>query len=186
MNATLRVAARAADARGAASGDHYQLADRRRPFADRDHDRLRADRNRGDRLGCASWSRDPYLARAIATRCWRTSIISTATARCSTGWRARTRTTSSRATPTSCRLVRRSAHHRAPEHDLLQALCNRTRSLATKLHALTLTGGEYQTHDYYMNIGPLFADPLARQLYAEIASVESQHITHYGIDAESR
>ncbi len=45
---------------------------------------------------------------------------------------------------------------------------------------MTLTGGEYQTHDYYMNIGPLFADPLARQLYAEIASVESQHITHYG------
>jgi hypothetical protein len=31
-----------------------------------------------------------------------------------------------------------------------------------------------------MNIGPIFADPLARQLYAEIASVESQHITHYG------
>ena len=31
-----------------------------------------------------------------------------------------------------------------------------------------------------MNIGPLFSDPLARQLYAEIASVESQHITHYG------
>jgi hypothetical protein len=31
-----------------------------------------------------------------------------------------------------------------------------------------------------MNIGPLFADALARQLYAEIASVESQHITHYG------
>src|SRR5690242_18770497 len=31
-----------------------------------------------------------------------------------------------------------------------------------------------------MNIGPTFADPLARQLYAEIASVESQHIVHYG------
>ena len=31
-----------------------------------------------------------------------------------------------------------------------------------------------------MNIGPAFADPLARQLYAEIASVEAQHITHYG------
>jgi len=45
---------------------------------------------------------------------------------------------------------------------------------------LTLTGGEYQTHDYYMNIGPTFADALARQLYAEIASIESQHITHYG------
>jgi hypothetical protein len=70
-------------------------------------------------------------------------------------------------------------HHRAAENDLLRPY-EPTASLATKLHALTLTGGECQTHDYYMNIGPLFADPLARQLYAEIASVESQHITHYG------
>jgi len=70
-------------------------------------------------------------------------------------------------------------HHRAPEHDLLEPYGPHAQ-LATKLHALTLTGGEYQTHDYYMNIGPIFADPLARQLYAEIASVESQHITHYG------
>lgn len=70
-------------------------------------------------------------------------------------------------------------HHRAPEHDLLEPY-GIDAQLATKLHALTLTGGEYQTHDYYMNIGPVFADPLARQLYAEIASVEAQHITHYG------
>src|SRR5690606_13376524 len=70
-------------------------------------------------------------------------------------------------------------HHRAPEHELLRPY-EPGAALATKLHALTLTGGEYQTHDYYMNIGPLFADPLARQLYAEIASIESQHITHYG------
>jgi hypothetical protein len=71
------------------------------------------------------------------------------------------------------------AHHRAPEHDLLNPY-EAGASLATKLNAITLVGGEYQTHDYYMNIGPIFADPLARQLYAEIASVESQHITHYG------
>jgi hypothetical protein len=70
-------------------------------------------------------------------------------------------------------------HHRAPEHELL-APYPLDAALATKLNALTLTGAEYQTHDYYMNVGPLFADPLARQLYAEIASVESQHITHYG------
>lgn len=70
-------------------------------------------------------------------------------------------------------------HHRAPEHDLLRPY-DSDALLATKLHALTLTGGEYQTHDYYMNIGPLFTDPIARQLYAEIASVESQHIVHYG------
>jgi energy-converting hydrogenase Eha subunit E len=30
-----------------------------------------------------------------------------------------------------------------------------------------------------MNIGPTFADPVARQLYAEIASVEEQHVTRY-------
>ncbi len=70
-------------------------------------------------------------------------------------------------------------HHRAPEHELVNPYGPEA-ALATKFHALTLTGGEYQTHDYYMNIGPIFADPLARQLYAEIASVESQHITHYG------
>jgi hypothetical protein len=70
-------------------------------------------------------------------------------------------------------------HHRAPEHELLEPY-GPDAALATKLHALTLTGGEYQTHDYYMTIGPLFTDPVARQLYAEIASIESQHITHYG------
>jgi hypothetical protein len=70
-------------------------------------------------------------------------------------------------------------HHRAPEHDLCEPYA-RDAALASKLHAITLTGGEYQTHDYYMNIGPTFADPLARHLYAEIASVEAQHITHYG------
>jgi hypothetical protein len=39
--------------------------------------------------------------------------------------------------------------------------------------------GEHQTHDYYMNIGPTFADPITRQLYAEIASIEEQHVTQY-------
>ena len=70
-------------------------------------------------------------------------------------------------------------HHRSAENDLLECYA-RDAALATKLHAITLTGGEYQTHDYYMNVGPTFADPVARMLYAEIASVESQHIIHYG------
>jgi hypothetical protein len=70
-------------------------------------------------------------------------------------------------------------HHRSPEHELLRPY-EPGAALATKMHALSLVGGEYQTHDYYQNIGPIFADPLARQIYAEIASVEAQHITHYG------
>lgn len=70
-------------------------------------------------------------------------------------------------------------HHRAPEHDLMNPY-DRNAAPITKIHAVTLTGAEYQTHDYYMTIGPTFSDPVARQLYAEIASVEAQHITHYG------
>src|SRR3954452_10267811 len=38
---------------------------------------------------------------------------------------------------------------------------------------------EHHSHDYYMNIGPTFTDPDARQLYAEIASIEEQHVTQY-------
>jgi hypothetical protein len=30
-----------------------------------------------------------------------------------------------------------------------------------------------------MTIGPLWTDPVARQLYAEIASIEEQHVTQY-------
>ncbi|HKU42509.1 MAG TPA: hypothetical protein VJR89_30335 [Polyangiales bacterium] len=69
--------------------------------------------------------------------------------------------------------------HRHPEDDVRHHYHKREASLATKLHALTLVAGEYQTHDYYMNIGPLYPDPTGRQLYAEIASIEEQHVTQY-------
>lgn len=71
-------------------------------------------------------------------------------------------------------------HHRAPEDDLRDAYRRHDAALITKIHAAMITAAEYQTHDYYMNIGPTFADPVARQLYAEIASVEEQHVTQYG------
>ena len=72
-----------------------------------------------------------------------------------------------------------SEHHRAPEDDLRTPYDAKQADFLTKLHALTIVAGEYQTHDYYMNIGPLFSDSLARQLYAEIASIEEQHVTQY-------
>ncbi|SHG96574.1 hypothetical protein [Massilia sp. CF038] len=70
-------------------------------------------------------------------------------------------------------------HHRAPEDDLRTPYDAKNAAFLTKLHALTIVASEYQTHDYYMNVGPLFSDPVARQLYAEIASVEEQHVTQY-------
>ena len=72
-----------------------------------------------------------------------------------------------------------SIEHRDPSDDL-RTPYNRTQAaLMTKLHALTIMAGEHQTHDYYMTVGPTFADPIARQLYAEIASIEEQHVTQY-------
>jgi rubrerythrin len=69
--------------------------------------------------------------------------------------------------------------HRAPEDDLRDSYDRKTAAPITKLHANTIMAGEHQTHDYYMTIGPMFSDPIARQLYAEIASIEEQHVTQY-------
>ncbi len=70
--------------------------------------------------------------------------------------------------------------HRHP-HDDLRDHYDRTRASAiSKMNALTVMSGEYQTRDYYMTIGPTFSDPVARLLYAEIASIEEQHVTQYG------
>jgi hypothetical protein len=69
--------------------------------------------------------------------------------------------------------------HRAPENDVRDHYDRTKASTITKLQATILMAAEYQTHDYYANIGPLYADPVARQLYAEIASIEEQHVTQY-------
>lgn len=69
--------------------------------------------------------------------------------------------------------------HRDPIDDLKKHYEKDRAALSSKLHALTIMAGEQQTHNFYMNIGPQFADPTARQLYAEIASIEEQHVTQY-------
>ena len=69
--------------------------------------------------------------------------------------------------------------HRAPEDDLRECYDRTKANPISKLNAVTIMGGEHQTHDYYMTIGPMFSDPIARQLYAEIASIEEQHVTQY-------
>jgi hypothetical protein len=69
--------------------------------------------------------------------------------------------------------------HRAPEDDVREPYDKQSASPLTKLHALTIVATEFQVNQFYLNIGPLFADPVARQLYAEIASIEEQHVTQY-------
>ena len=70
-------------------------------------------------------------------------------------------------------------HHRDPEDEVRNHYDKNTAKPLSKLHALTIMAAEQQTWNYYMNIGPIFTDPVARQLYAEIASVEEEHVTHY-------
>jgi hypothetical protein len=72
-----------------------------------------------------------------------------------------------------------SIEHRHPSDDLRRPYDRRRAAPVTKLNALTIMAGEHQTHDYYMTVGPMFSDPVARQLYAEIASIEEQHVTQY-------
>jgi len=72
-----------------------------------------------------------------------------------------------------------SVQHRHPYDDVRDHYDKDRAEFITKLHALTIVSGESQTHEYYLNVGPKFADPIARQLYAEIASVEEQHVTQF-------
>jgi hypothetical protein len=72
-----------------------------------------------------------------------------------------------------------AVEHRHPFDDLRRPYDRTSAAGLTKMNALTILAGENQTHDYYMTIGPMFSDPLARQLYAEIASIEEQHVTQY-------
>jgi len=69
--------------------------------------------------------------------------------------------------------------HRHPDDEIRAHYKRETADLRTKLHAYTLVASEFQTHDYYMTVGPTYSDPIGRQLYAEIASIEEQHVTQY-------
>jgi hypothetical protein len=72
-----------------------------------------------------------------------------------------------------------AVEHRDPLDDLRDHYDRKVAVPLTKLNACTLMAAEHQTHDYYMNVGPGFTDPVARALYAEIASIEEQHVTQY-------
>lgn len=50
----------------------------------------------------------------------------------------------------------------------------------TKLVVNTITAGEQQTMNYYMNIAGFHNSEIGRKLYSEIAMIEEQHVTEYG------
>jgi hypothetical protein len=69
--------------------------------------------------------------------------------------------------------------HRHPHDDLRGHFETHTVDPLSRLHVMTIIAGEQQTMNFYMNHGTDFIEPIARGLYAEIALIEEQHVTHY-------
>ena len=69
--------------------------------------------------------------------------------------------------------------HRFPADDVRRHFDRHTVDPLTRMHAMTITAGEQQTMNFYMNHGPDFMEPIARGLYLEIAMIEEQHVTQY-------
>jgi hypothetical protein len=70
-------------------------------------------------------------------------------------------------------------HHRHPVDNVREPYDRRAANPLSKLHALTITAAEQQTMNFYMNTGPTYVEPIARQLYQEIGLIEEEHVTHY-------
>jgi hypothetical protein len=77
--------------------------------------------------------------------------------------------------------ARPTAHqHRAPVDDLRDGYDRTDADIQSRLLARLHYAVEAQARETYLMVGPTFADPVARMLYAEIASVEEQHVTQAG------
>ena len=69
--------------------------------------------------------------------------------------------------------------HRHPIDNVRKPYDRNATAPISKLHALTILSAEQQTMNFYNNVGPQYMEPIARQLYQEIAMVEEEHVTHY-------
>ncbi|MFG2000811.1 hypothetical protein ACGFNU_16865 [Spirillospora sp. NPDC048911] len=69
--------------------------------------------------------------------------------------------------------------HRHPADNLRDPYDRSKTEPISKLHALTIMSAEQQTMNFYMNVGPMYMEPIARQLYQEIGLIEEEHVTHY-------
>ena len=69
--------------------------------------------------------------------------------------------------------------HRHPIDNVREPYDRSAAAPISKLHALTILSAEQQTMNFYNNVGPQYMEPIARQLYQEIAMVEEEHVTHY-------
>ena len=71
------------------------------------------------------------------------------------------------------------AEHRHPHDEIRTHFETHTVDPLTRMHVMTIVAAEQQTMNFYMNHGSDWIEPIARGLYAEIALIEEQHVTHY-------
>jgi hypothetical protein len=69
--------------------------------------------------------------------------------------------------------------HRHPHDDVRGHYDTHTVDPLSRMHVMTIVAAEQQTMNFYMNHGADWVEPIARGLYAEIALIEEQHVTHY-------
>jgi rubrerythrin len=70
-------------------------------------------------------------------------------------------------------------HHNDPLLRLRKHYEKNQASPISKAHILTLMAGEQQTHNFYKAHGFQYGSPELREIYAEIAEVEEEHVTQY-------
>jgi hypothetical protein len=69
--------------------------------------------------------------------------------------------------------------HRHPHDELRRPMTLKAADTQSVMNAITIVAAEQQTMNFYMNVGNVPEDPLARALYLEIAQIEEEHVTHY-------
>lgn len=74
-----------------------------------------------------------------------------------------------------------SVEHRHPDDTMRKHYDKDSANIKTKMNYLTIVAGEQQTELFYKSHGFMYTDELARQIYSEIADVEEQHVTQYGL-----
>jgi rubrerythrin len=70
-------------------------------------------------------------------------------------------------------------HHNDPLLRLRKHYEKNQASPISKAHILTLMAAEQQTHNFYKAHGFQYGSPELREIYAEIAEVEEEHVTQY-------
>ena len=69
--------------------------------------------------------------------------------------------------------------HRHPFDDVREHFDAKSADVRTKINAQIIVAGEQQTMNFYMNVANRADTKVGRGLYAEIAMIEEQHVTHY-------